>query len=67
MTLGRTTLGIHAMPTLPVSILDGGKRLPRAQVRMRRQPDPVPHIVGDAAVSLRRPTIEPKAKRPARR
>ena len=55
------------MPTLPVSIFDDGKRLPRAQMRMRREPENRIRTVGAAAAGLAAVTVEPKAKRPSRR
>lgn len=67
MTLGRLSLGNPTMPTLPVSILDGGKRLPRAQVRMRRELDASARAVGDAIVGGRATSVEPKTKRPSKR
>ena len=67
MTLGRLSLGNPTMPTLPVSILDGGKRLPRAQVRTRRESDTSARAVGDAIVGGRATSVEPKAKRPSKR
>jgi RNA polymerase primary sigma factor len=71
MTSGRLSFGNPTMPTLPVSILDGGKRLPRTQIRMRRETDAPSRVIGDASVASQAyrssMAIEPKAKRASKR